>query len=165
MVSATSDSGLTVFFSALGSCTVSPGGMVHLGSAGSCTITASQAGNGNYKPASGVPQAFTIGKAASVTTVTCGAGPFAYTGSAQTPCSASVTGPGGLSLLLSVTYSNNVDAGTATASASYTESSNYLGSSDSKNFTIDKASSTTAMTCLLGRSPLTVRRKRRARFM
>ena len=150
MVSATSDSGLTVFFSALGSCNVSPGGMVHLGSAGSCTITASQAGNGNYKPATGVPQAFTIGKAASVTTITCGAGPFAYTGSAQTPCSASVTGPGGLSLLLSVTYSNNVDAGTATASASYTESSNYLGSSDSKNFTIDKASSMTAVTCAAG---------------
>jgi len=34
---------------------------------------------------------------------------------------------------------NNVNAGTATASASYAESANYLGSSDSENFTIDKA--------------------------
>src|SRR4029077_8411127 len=91
--------------------------------------------------------AFTIAKATSVATVTCGAGPFAYTGSAQTPCSASVTGPGGLSLLLLVDYSNNVDAGTATASASYAESDNYLGSSDSKDFTISKAASSTVVTC------------------
>jgi hypothetical protein len=147
MVSATSDSGLTVFFSAMGNCSVSPGGMVHLQGAGSCTITASQDGNANYDAASSVPRAFTIAKATSVTTVTCGAGPFTYTGSAQTPCSASVTGPGGLSLLLSVGYSNNVNAGTATASASYAESDNYLGSSDSKNFTIGKAASSTVVTC------------------
>jgi len=147
MVSATSDSGLTVFFSAMGNCSVSPGGMVHLQGAGSCTITASQDGNANYDAASSVPRAFTIAKATSVTTVTCGAGPFTYTGSAQTPCSASVTGPGGLALLLSVGYSNNVNAGTATASASYAESDNYLGSSDSKNFTIGKAASSTVVTC------------------
>ena len=147
MVNATSDSGLTVFFSAIGNCAVSPGGMVHLQGAGSCTITASQDGNANYGAASSVPQAFTIAKAASVTTVTCGAGPFTYTGSAQTPCSASVTGPGGLALLLSVGYSNNVNAGTATASASYAESDNYLGSSDSKDFTIGKAASSTVVTC------------------
>jgi hypothetical protein len=147
MVSATSDSGLAVSFSPLGNCDVSLGGMVHLQGAGSCTITASQDGNANYEPASSVPQAFTIAKATSVTTVTCGAGPFTYTGSAQTPCSASVTGPGGLSLLLTVDYSNNVDAGTATGSASYAESDNYLGSSDSKDFTIDKAPSHTVVTC------------------
>ena len=147
MVSATSDSGLAVSFSPLGNCDVSLGGMVHLQGAGSCTITASQDGNANYEPASSVPQAFTIAKATSVTTVTCGAGPFTYTGSAQTPCSASVTGPGRLSLLLTVDYSNNVDAGTATGSASYAESDNYLGSSDSKDFTIDKAPSHTVVTC------------------
>src|SRR5215208_3181172 len=40
--------------------------------------------------------ALTVNKADTTTTVTCGAGPFTYTGSAQTPCSAKVTGPGGL---------------------------------------------------------------------
>ena len=41
-----------------------------------------------------------------------------YNGSAQTPCSANVTGAGGLSQSLTVTYSANTNAGTATASAS-----------------------------------------------
>jgi hypothetical protein len=83
------------------------------------------------------PATFSIAKAATTTTVTCEAGPFTYDGSAQTPCSASVTGSG-LGQALTVSYKDNVDAGTATASASYTESANYLGSSDSETFTIGK---------------------------
>src|SRR6185369_16239983 len=58
---------------------------------------------------------FTVDKASSTTTVTCGAGPFTYTGSAQTPCSAHVSGAGGLSQSLTVSYTNNVNAGSATA--------------------------------------------------
>src|SRR5207253_539301 len=86
------------------------------------------------------------------TTVTCGAGPFTYTGSPQTPCTANVTGAGGLNQSLTVNYSNNTNAGTATASASYpaTADPNYLGSSDSKNFTIGPASSATTVTCSAG---------------
>ena len=38
-------------------------GTVHLTGAGSCTITASQAGNGTYNPAPDVPQSFSIAKA------------------------------------------------------------------------------------------------------
>jgi hypothetical protein len=55
---------------------------------------------------------------AATTTVTCGVGPFTYPGSAITPCSASVTGPGGLNQSLTVSYQNNTNAGTATADAS-----------------------------------------------
>jgi len=58
-VSATASSGLTVSFSALGSCTVS-GGTVTITGTGSCTITASQAGNTNYNPAPNVARAFNI---------------------------------------------------------------------------------------------------------
>ena len=47
-VSATASSGLAVSFGASGSCTVS-GQTVHLTGAGTCTITASQAGNANYQ--------------------------------------------------------------------------------------------------------------------
>ena len=66
-VSATATSGLTVTFAASGNCTVSVG-TVHLTGAGSCTITASQAGNGSYNPAPNVSQSFNIlQKAASVT--------------------------------------------------------------------------------------------------
>jgi hypothetical protein len=53
-----------------------------------------------------------------------------------------VTGDGGLSESVAVTYANNINAGTATASASYAESGNYLASSDSQDFTIGKADAT-----------------------
>ena len=61
-VSASASSGLPVSFSASGNCTVS-GSTVHITGAASCTITASQSGNGNYNPAPNVPpQTFTINK-------------------------------------------------------------------------------------------------------
>jgi hypothetical protein len=144
-VSATASSGLVVTFAASGNCTVT-GNSVHITGAGSCTITASQPGDTNYNAASTVDQTFSIGKAATTTTVTCGIGPFTYTGSAQTPCSAVVTGPG-LNQSLTVNYTNNMNAGTASASASYAADVNYLASNDTETFTIDKASSTSAITC------------------
>jgi len=58
-VSATASSALPVSFAASGNCTVS-GNTVTITSAGSCTITASQAGNVNYNPASDVPRTFNI---------------------------------------------------------------------------------------------------------
>jgi hypothetical protein len=70
--------------------------------------------------------------------VTCPAS-VPYNGSAQTPCSATVTGAGGLSLTPTPSYSNNTNAGTATASYTYAGDTNHTGSSDSKNFTIDRA--------------------------
>jgi YDG domain/Bacterial Ig-like domain (group 3) len=80
----------------------------------------------------------TIEKADSTTTVTCPAS-VVYDGSAQEPCSASVTGAGGLNQPLTVNYSNNRNAGTASASASYSGDANHNGSSDSQTFTIAKA--------------------------
>jgi hypothetical protein len=61
-VGATSTSGLAVSFSALGSCTFVLG-QVHLTGAGTCTITASQAGDDNYNAADAVPQSFTMARA------------------------------------------------------------------------------------------------------
>ena len=58
-VSATASSGLPVSFSAAGYCTVA-GATVHLTGVGSCTVTASQAGNSVYSPAPLVNQSFTI---------------------------------------------------------------------------------------------------------
>ena len=83
-----------------------------------------------------------VGKAATSTVVTCGAGPFTYNGAAQTPCLANVTGAGGLNQTLSVNYTNNTNAGSASASATFAESINYLGSGDSENFTIGKTGAT-----------------------
>ncbi|MFN8466045.1 MAG: MBG domain-containing protein [Caldilineaceae bacterium] len=102
----------------------------------------------NYKSLTGAPAGdFTIGKAASTTTVSCGAGPFTYTGSAITPCTATLTGAGGLTGSPAVSYSNNTDVGTASASAGFAGDDNYLASSDSKTFAIAKATSTTTVTC------------------
>jgi hypothetical protein len=59
-VNATASSGLPVSFTASGNCTVTPVGLVHLVATGSCTITASQAGGGNYLAAISVNQSFMI---------------------------------------------------------------------------------------------------------
>ena len=104
-------------------------------------VSASFASDGGYSSSSGTAT-LTVGKAATTTTVMCDAGPFTYDGSAHTPCSATVAGAGGLNQSLTVTYSDNTNAGQATASASYAESANYLGSSDTENFTIGKADAT-----------------------
>ena len=56
-VSASASSGLAVSFAAIGSCTVQ-NAVVTVNSGGQCTVTASQAGNGNYHPAPDVPQTF-----------------------------------------------------------------------------------------------------------
>jgi hypothetical protein len=106
--------------------------------AGTATAGASYAESANHL-ASSDSETFTIGKAATTTTVTCSAGPFTYTGSPIEPCTASVTGAGGLNQALAVTYAGNTNAGTATASASYAESANHLASNDSETFVIGEA--------------------------
>ncbi|HLJ28389.1 MAG TPA: carboxypeptidase regulatory-like domain-containing protein [Candidatus Angelobacter sp.] len=58
-ISATASSSLAVSFSASGNCSVA-GSTVHLTGAGSCTITASQAGNINFSAAASVPRSFLI---------------------------------------------------------------------------------------------------------
>jgi hypothetical protein len=58
-VNATASSGLPVTFAASGECTVA-GATVHITGAGSCTITASQAGNADYNAAADVSRSFAI---------------------------------------------------------------------------------------------------------
>ncbi|GAA4299926.1 hypothetical protein GCM10023183_09720 [Nibribacter koreensis] len=101
--------------------------------------------NDNYEadPVSGTLK---IAKAATTTLVTIPAGPYTYTGSGITPATVSVTGPGGLNQNPEAAYANNINAGTATASYTFPESANYLSSSDTKTFTIGKATSTTVVT-------------------
>src|SRR5207245_4651161 len=89
---------------------------------------------------------FNVLQASSTTTVTCPAS-VPYIGAAQTPCTVSVTGAGGLNLTPTPTYTNNTNAGTATASYTFVGDANHTGSSDSKTFTIDQAGSTTTVLC------------------
>jgi sugar lactone lactonase YvrE len=69
-LSATSTSGLAVSFASTTSsvCTVS-GATATIVSTGTCTIQATQTGNGNYKPATPVSVSFTIGMATPTATV------------------------------------------------------------------------------------------------
>jgi hypothetical protein len=59
-VSATASSGLPVAFSASGACTVN-GALVTLTGVGSCTITASQAGDATFAPAASIQRTFAVG--------------------------------------------------------------------------------------------------------
>jgi hypothetical protein len=113
---------------------------------GTATADASFGGDANHEASTG-SATFAISKAASVTTVSCPATPTTYTGSAITPCTATATGVGGLNETLTPSYTNNVNAGTANASASFAGDANHTGSNDSKTFEISKAASVTAVTC------------------
>ena len=112
---------------------------------GTATASYAYAGDANHE-ASNDSADFTIDPAASTTVVTCPAN-VTYTGSAQTPCTVSVTGAGGLNLTPAATYVNNINAGTATASYAYSGDANHEASNDSTDFTIDPAASTTVVTC------------------
>jgi len=104
--------------------------------AGTAKASASYAGDDNHEGSSG-SKTFEITKAASTVAVTCPVSVI-YTGSAQTPCSAVVTGVGGLNQPVTpVTYENNTNVGTAKASASYAGDANHQGSTGSKTFKVE----------------------------
>ncbi|MBS9523305.1 hypothetical protein KI659_04665, partial [Litoribacter alkaliphilus] len=113
--------------------------------AGTATASYSYAGDNNYLSSSDSEE-FTIGKAATVTTVTINGGPFTYTGSAIEPAAVSVIGAGNLSLSPDALYDNNINAGTATVSFFFEGDNNYEPSSDIKTFIIGKASLTVVNT-------------------
>src|SRR5204863_6590350 len=90
---------------------------------------------------------FAIGKAASTVTVTFPTAAQTYTGGAIDACSAKATGAGSLDQVLTVGYSNNVNVGTASASASYAGDSNHDDSNGSELHASSKAASRLTLTC------------------
>lgn len=112
------------------------------------TANWSYAGDTDYNAQSG-SVAIVITPAPTTVTVTCPAS-VPYNGSPRTPCTATVTGVGGLSQSLTVTYTNNVFVGTATASASYSGGGNYQASSGSKTFQITASTPPNANACKNG---------------
>ena len=141
---------ITGTFTGTVTCMNSPASETNAGSGMVTPTTFAVAANdslSNYfiTPANG---SWNIAPAPSMTTVMCLPGPFTYTGSPQAPCSASVSGAGGLSLTnLTPTYLNNTNAGVNTASASYAYigDTNHIGSMGSATFTIGQASATTTI--------------------
>jgi hypothetical protein len=117
--------------------------------AGTVTASAEYAGSATHLSSAG-SATFTIQKASSTTTVTCPTS-ASWTGSAVTPCTARVTGAGGLDMGLTPSYTDNVSVGTgATASAAFTGDDNHTASSDTKTFEIGKAPSKVTVTCTAG---------------
>ena len=101
-VSATASSGLSVSFAASGQCSVSSN-TVHFTGAGSCIITASQAGDGNYNAATPVGQTFVINKATA--TITLSNLTQTYDGTAKSPTT--TTTPSGLSATFTYTLNGS----------------------------------------------------------
>ncbi len=142
-VSATASSGLPVSFSASGNCTVS-GSTVTITGAGSCTITADQAGNGNYLAAPSVPQTFAIAQLSQ----TIAFGPLAGKAFGDAPFTVSATASSGLAVTFSATGNCTVSgstvtitgAGSCTITADQAGNANYLAApSVTQSFSIASA--------------------------
>lgn len=140
-VSATASSSLAVTFSASGNCSVA-GSTVHLTGAGSCTITASQAGDSNYNPAPNVPQSFSIAKASQ--TITFGAlldknfgdPDFAVSATASSNLTVSFSASGNCTVTGSTVHLTG--AGSCTVTASQAGDANYNpATSVPRSFTIN----------------------------
>ena len=68
----------------------------------------------------------------------------------QTPCTARATGADGLDVDVPVTYEDNTDAGTATASATYPGDANHTGGTDTETFVIGQADAVCTVTGYTG---------------
>ena len=118
---------------------------------GTATADASYGGDLNHSGSTATQVTFAITQATSSTVIDCSPGSFTYTGSAITPCTATVTGVGGLNTTVSVTYGNNTNVGTATADASYGGDLNHSGSTATQvTFAITQATSSTVIDCSPG---------------
>jgi hypothetical protein len=145
-VSATASSGLQVLFARSGNCTLG-GATVHITGAGSCTVTASQAGNVNYNAAPDVPQAFSIAKANQ--TITFGAlagktyGDPNFTVGASASSGLTVTFAASGSCTVSGSTVHIVGAGSCAVTASQAGDANYNAAPDvPRGFSIAKANQT-----------------------
>ncbi len=160
--SASSSSSLPVTITASGVCTINGGttattsGTVLMTSGtGTCTLTASQAGNGNYGPATNVVRTVTATTASQTITFAAPASPAAYnssfTASASSSSSLAVTITasgvctinGGTTATTSGTVLMTSGTGTCTLTASQAGNSNYGGATNVvRTVTATKASQT-----------------------
>ena len=150
IVSATTtntDSSVLTYSVVSGPCALVSGSTFSSSGAGSCVVQASGAETANFNAASN-SQCFFDREGNDTTVVACTAGPFSYNGAAHEPCTATVTGAGGLNQALTVTYADNVNAGTATASCDLARRREpYRQQRLERTSRSTQASSTTTVTC------------------
>lgn len=134
-VSATASSGLAVSFSSqtTGVCTVS-GNTLTIIAAGTCTLRASQVGDGNFNSATPVNQSFTVAKANQTITFgglankTFGDADFGVSATANSGLIISFSASGNCTVSGSIV--NITGAGTCTITASQAGNSNYNAAND-----------------------------------
>jgi hypothetical protein len=120
-LAAKASSGLPVFFSATGSCTISAA-TVYLTGVGSCTITASQPGNASYSAAPAVSQTFSIAKTGqtiafgSLANKTYGDPDFAVSASASSGLAVAFAASGNCTISASTVHLTSPGSCTITAS-------------------------------------------------
>src|SRR5262249_6881880 len=149
-------SGNAVTFAASGNCTVS-GVTVHITGGGSCTITASQAGNDNYNAAPDVPQTFSIAKANQTITFgtladkTFGDPDFSVSATASSTLTVSFTASGNCTV--SVATVHITGAGSCTITAQQAGDANYNAAPDvPQTFSIAKGNQTITFGALAGKT-------------
>jgi hypothetical protein len=145
-VSASASSQLPVNFTAAGTCAI-VGSTVSIVTAGSCTITAHQAGNDAFAPAEDVPQSFAIAKAPSTITFeplsdkVYGSPAFSISASASSGLPVNFTAAGGCTVVGSTV--SITAAGSCTITAHQAGNDSYEAAADvSRSFAIGKASAT-----------------------
>lgn len=141
-LAATSSSGLTVTYSVSGPATLSGSTLTLSGTAGTVTVTASQAGDATYSAARNVVRSFVVSKLSQ--TITWTAIPAKYTNSAD--FSVSATASSGLTVTYSVvsgpatisggTVSLTGVAGTVTLKATQAGDASYYSKTQNMSFTV-----------------------------
>jgi hypothetical protein len=136
-----------VSFTASGNCTLIGGATVHITGAGSCTITAKQAGDTNYNPAPDVPQIFSIAKANQTITFgalgnkTFGDADFGVSATATSSLAVTFTASGNCTVIGSTVHITGV--GSCTITAKQGGDTNYNPATDVPQiFSIAKANQT-----------------------
>jgi hypothetical protein len=140
-------SGNAVTFNASGNCTSGGlnGSTIIITGAGPCTVTASQAGNGNYNPAPDVPRSLTVNQATATISVSGYTGVYDGNAHGATGSATGVNGEDLMSLLNLGASFTNVPGGTA--HWTFAGNTNYAPLSGDATITITKAPSTTTLTC------------------
>jgi hypothetical protein len=95
---------------------------------------------------------FVIDKANSYVNTDCNTTPAVYTGLPLTPCTGIISGAGIITGSLTWNYTNNIDVGTASVTATYAGDPNHTGSFATDSFQITPAAST--VTLVVTNSPI-----------
>ena len=167
-IPAKASSGLPVSFASTtpAVCTVS-GSTLNIVAAGVCSITASQAGNASYLPATPVSQSFTVTQASqtitfgSVGSVTVGTSPFSLSATATSGLDVTFTSTTPTVCTVATRTVAIVAVGTCSISASQPGNTNYLPATPvNESFTVTQASQTISFGPLsnvtIGVSPISI---------